>query len=206
MKKSIAIIILLILLILSIFLKEQQITALKSERDSYKQTTETLFKKAMQYLTKDSLNAIQVGVLELKVKEYERYRAEDAALIKSLQTKNRELQNSTTVKTETITKIQTVIHDSIVINYELPITNYDTLHCLSVKDEWFKFEGCIDKEGIFDGYIINNESLLIAVTLKHKRFLGFLWKTKKIKDKQVDAVSKNPNTKILEVEYIEIKN
>ena len=80
----------------------------------------------------------------------------------------------------------------------------DTLHCIDIADKWFDLQGCIDKDE-FVGTFRNRESLLIAISNEHKRFWGFLWKTKKIINQDVDAVSRNPNTTIVEVEVVEAR-
>mgnify|MGYP003217969568 FL=1 len=180
-----------------------RIKSLKSERDKYKSNTETLLQDVEHYQTKDSLNAVTVGVLQLKLSEFEKYRADDAALIKTLQTKNRNLQAVTTAQTETINELRGTVRDSIVY---LPGDMVTTvLRCVDIVDEWFELHGCAKPDGSFTGTHINRDSLLIAATVKYKRFLGFLWKTRKVKDRKIDAVSKNPATTILGVEYIEIE-
>jgi len=180
-----------------------RIKSLKSERDKYKSNTETLLQDVEHYQTKDSLNAVTVGVLQLKLSEFEKYRADDAALIKTLQTKNRNLQAVTTAQTETINELRGTVRDSIVY---LPGDTVTTvLRCVDIVDEWFELHGCAKSDGSFTGTHINRDSLLIAATVKYKRFLGFLWKTRKVKDRKIDAVSKNPATTILGVEYIEIE-
>lgn len=180
-----------------------RIKSLKSERDKYKSNTETLLQNVEHYQTKDSLNAVTVGVLQLKLSEFEKYRADDAALIKTLQTKNRNLQAVTTAQTETINELRGTVRDSIVY---LPGDTVTTvLRCVDIVDEWFELHGCAKPDGSFTGTHINRDSLLIAATVKYKRFLGFLWKTRKVKDRKIDAVSKNPATTILGVEYIEIE-
>ena len=180
-----------------------RIKSLKSERDKYKSNTETLLQDVEHYQTKDSLNAVTVGVLQLKLSVFEKYRADDAALIKTLQTKNRNLQAVTTAQTETINELRGTVRDSIVY---LPGDTVTTvLRCVDIVDEWFELHGCAKPDGSFTGTHINRDSLLIAATVKYKRFLGFLWKTRKVKDRKIDAVSKNPATTILGVEYIEIE-
>ena len=180
-----------------------RIKSLKSERDKYKSNTETLLQDVEHYQTKDSLNAVTVGVLQLKLSEFEKYRADDAALIKTLQTKNRNLQAVTTAQTETINELRGTVRDSIVY---LPGDTVTTvLRCVDIVDEWFELHGCAKPDGSFTGTHINRDSLLIAETVKYKRFLNFLWKTKKIKNRQIDVVSKNPATKILGVEFVTIE-
>ena len=73
------------------WVQQSRIKSLTAERDKYRSNTETLLQDVRTYQTKDSLNAAKVGNLELKLSEYKKYRADDAALIKSLQTKNREI-------------------------------------------------------------------------------------------------------------------
>lgn len=180
-----------------------RIKSLKSERDKYKSNTETLLQDVEHYQTKDSLNAVTVGVLQLKLSEFEKYRADDAALIKTLQTKNRDLQAVTTAQLQTINELRGTVRDSIVY---LPGDTVTTvLRCVDIVEPWFQLHGCATPDGQFTGTHINRDSLLIAETVQYKRWLGFLWKTNKIKNRQIDVVSKNPNTEILGVEYIEIE-
>ena len=173
------------------------------ERDKYRTNTETLLQEVSRYQTKDSLNAAKVGVLELKLSEFEKYRASDAELIKTLQTKNRELEAVTTAQMETINELRANVRDSIVY---LPGDTVTTvLRCIDIVEPWFELHGCTTPAGVFTGTHINRDSLLIAETVQYKRWLGFLWKTNKIKNRQIDVVSKNPATKILGVEFITIE-
>jgi hypothetical protein len=179
-----------------------RIKNLTADRDKYKANTETLLQDVKIYQTKDSLNAAKVGNLTLKVSEYEKYRADDAALIKTLQTRNRDLQRVTTTQLETINELRGTVRDSIVY---LPGDTVTTvLRCIEYSDKWVDFDGCIINN-TFSGKIITRDSLLITETVQYKRWLGFLWKTKKIKNRQIDVVSKNPATKILGVEFVTIE-
>lgn len=183
--------------------QQKRINNLTVERDKYRSNTETLLQDVRTYQTKDSLNAAKVGVLELKLSEFEKYRASDAELIKTLQTKNRELEAVTTAQMETITKLRGTVRDSIV--YLPGDTTTIVLKCVDISDPWFSLKGCTTPDGEFTGTHINRDSLLIVETVQYKRWLGFLWKTKKIKNRQIDVVSKNPATKILGVEFVTIE-
>lgn len=186
----------------TIWVQRTKIEKLTDERNRYRGNTETLLQDVETYKTKDSLNAAKVGVLELKLSEFERYRASDAELIKTLQTKNRELERVTTTQMETINELRATVRDSIVY---LPGDTVTTvLRCIEYSDEWVDLDGCI-KNNTFSGKIITRDSLLITETVQYKRWLGFLWKTKKIKNRQIDVVSKNPATKILGVEFVTIE-
>lgn len=184
------------------WVQQSRIKSLTAERDKYRSNTETLLQDVRTYQTKDSLNAAKVGNLELKLSEYKKYRADDAALIKSLQTKNRDLQRVTTAQMETINELRANVRDSIVY---LPGDTVTTvLRCIKYADKWVDFDGCIINN-TFSGKIITRDSLLIAETVQYKRWLGFLWKTKKIKNREIDVVSKNPATRILGVEFVTIE-
>lgn len=188
--------------VVTIWVQRSRINQLTGERDKYRTNTETLLQDVSRYQTKDSLNAAKVGVLELKLSEFEKYRASDAELIKTLQTKNRELEAVTTAQMETITKLRATVRDSVVY---LPGDTVTTvLRCIEYSDKWVDFDGCI-KNNTFSGKIITRDSLLITETVQYKRWLGFLWKTKRIKNREFDIVSKNPHTKITGFEVITIE-
>ncbi len=186
----------------TIWVQRTKIEKLTDERNRYRGNTETLLQDVETYKTKDSLNAAKVGVLELKLSEFEKYRASDAELIKTLQTKNRELERVTTTQMETINELRATVRDSIVY---LPGDTVTTvLRCIEYSDKWVDFDGCI-KNNTFSGKIITRDSLLITETVQYKRWLGFLWKTKRIKNREFDIVSKNPHTKITGFEVITIE-
>lgn len=178
-----------------------KIKRLADERDRYRSNTEILLQNVETYQTKDSLNAAKVGVLELKLSEFEKYRTSDTELIKTLQTKNRDLEAVTTAQMKTIIELRGTVRDSIVY---LPGDTV-VLRCVDISDPWFSLKGCTTPDGEFTGTFINRDSILIAETVQYRRFLGFLWKTKKIKSREIDIISRNPHTKIIGVEYIEIE-
>lgn len=189
--------------VVTIWVQRSRINQLTGERDKYRTNTETLLQDVSRYQTKDSLNAAKVGVLELKLSEFEKYRASDAELIKTLQTKNRELERVTTTQMETINELRATVRDSVVY---LPGDTVTTvLRCVDIVEPYFELHGCATPDGQFTGTHINRDSLLIVETVQYKRWLGFLWKTKKIKNRQIDVVSKNPATKILGVEFATIE-
>lgn len=189
--------------VVTIWVQRSRINQLTGERDKYRTNTETLLHDVSRYQTKDSLNAAKVGVLELKLSEFEKYRASDAELIKTLQTKNRELERVTTTQMETINELRATVRDSVVY---LPGDTVTTvLRCVDIVEPYFELHGCATPDGQFTGTHINRDSLLIVETVQYKRWLGFLWKTKKIKNRQIDVVSKNPATKILGVEFVTIE-
>lgn len=180
--------------------QQNAIDNLKQERNRYERNTESLLLDVAQYKTRDSLNAAKVGALELTIQEYERFRAADAKLIKTLQTKNRDLTAVTTAQSQTIMELSAVPRDTVIIRDSVAISAV----AVHTGDAWYDFDGILaDQE--FTGTLAVRDSLLVAETVQYKRFLGFLWKTKKVRNRQLDVLSKNPHTKIVNCEHIIIE-
>lgn len=180
--------------------QQNAIENLKQERNRYERNTESLLMDVAQYKTRDSLNAAKVGALELTIEEYKRFRAADAKLIKTLQTKNRDLTAVTAAQSQTIMELSAIPRDTVIIRDSVAIPAV----AVHTGDAWYDFNGVLTEKE-FTGTLVNRDSLLVAETVQYKRFLGFLWKTKRIKNKQIDVVSKNPHTTIMGIEYIEIE-
>lgn len=164
-------------------------------------TIQALLADVERYRTSDSLNAAKAQVLSFRLSEMERYRAEDIKLIESLKVKKQELEQVTSVQLQTIATLKGKVRDSIVIHSEeKPLS--DTVQALSVSDEWIDLHGVISRDGTFDGTLEVRDSLLVVETVQRKRFLGFLWRTKRVKSREVDIVSKNPYTNIVGIESV----
>lgn len=177
------------------------IEQLKAERDRYKGNTETLLTDVETFRVRDSLSAARVQSLELTVKEYERFRAEDAAIIRELKNKNRDLSQVNETQSQTIIDLLAIPKDTVVIIRDSIRVPAVAVHC---GDAWFDFDGVLTAEQ-FTGTLTNRDSLLLAETVKYKRFLGFLWKTRRVQDRQLDVVSRNPHTTIMGLEHIVIE-
>lgn len=180
-----------------LFKRSERIAA---ERDRYVRNTDALMMDIETYKVNDSLNAAKCQSLELTIKEFQKYRAKDAALIKQLKTKNRDLEAVMTSQTQTILDLKATPKDTVIIRDSVKV-GAKVLHC---GDEWYDFDGLLTEKE-FTGNVIMRDSLLVAETVKYKRFLGFLWKTKQIKDREMDVISKNPHTIIQDCEIITIE-
>ena len=184
---------------ISVIWADRKIEQLTAERDRYAGNTAALLSDIERYRVRDSLNAARVQSLELTVKEYERFRADDAALIKQLKQRNRDLAAVNKTQSQTIIDLRAVPRDTVVLVRDSIITPAVAVHC---GDAWFDFSGVLtDKE--FTGKLEHRDSLLLVESVRYKRFL--FWKTKRIKDRQLDCVSKSPHNSILGLEYIVIE-
>lgn len=201
MKKIIIILGVLVVVLVAYFLNVR-VSQLKHDRDTYKRNNAVLLNDVKHYRALDSLNAAKVGVLELSIQDYERFMKEDADLINKLKRKNEELQNFSKIQAETIIKIRAQVKDSLI--YIPGDTAYQSIPCVSFRDSWTNIEACVYNDTLI-GDIQIRDSLILYETIIYKRFLGVLWKTKKIKERSFNIVSKNPYTEIKGVEVVSIR-
>lgn len=177
-----------------------RIKSLTGERDRYRSNTSALLGEVKHYRTSDSLNAVRASILTLKLSEMERYRAEDIKTIETLKIRKRDLEQITKVQMQTIAELRGEVADTVIIVQ----TIRDTVQVLHVADEWIDLHGIIN-DGAFDGTLEVRDSLFVVETVQRARFLGFLWRTKRIKSRDVDVVNKNPYTTIVGVESVVIE-
>lgn len=171
----------------------------KADRDAYRFTSEALLGGNEYYRTRDSLNAVSVRTLELKLGEYERFRSDDAALIRSLRVDRKRLERITTTQLQTTYDLYGHVVDTVVYQ---AISIPDTLRCIDITEPWFDLHGCSNSLGDFSGTFESRDSLLYVEHVEYKRFLGFLWRTKKVKSRRQEIVSRNPHTRILDAEFV----
>lgn len=200
MKKYLILAAVAIVAALAVIWADRKIEQLTAERDRYAGNTAALLSDIERYRVRDSLNAARVQSLELTVKEYERFRADDAALIKQLKQRNRDLVAVNKTQSQTIIDLRAVPRDTVVVRDSVRVPAV-AVHC---GDAWFDFDGLLTEKE-FTGTLANRDSLVIAESVKYKRFLGFLWKTRKVEDRQLDVVSKNPHTEIMGIEHVVIE-
>ena len=199
MKKYLILAAVAIVAALAVIWADRKIEQLTAERDRYAGNTTALLSDIERYRVRDSLNAARVQSLELTVKEFERFRADDAALIKQLKQRNRDLAAVNKTQSQTIIDLRAVPRDTVVMVRDSIITPAVAVHC---GDAWYNFDGILTKDE-FTGKMEHRDSLLLVESVRYKRFLW--WKTKRIKDRQLDCVSKSPHNSIIGLEYVVIE-
>lgn len=199
MKKYLILAAVAIVAALAVIWADRKIEQLTAERDRYAGNTAALLSDIERYRVRDSLNAARVQSLELTVKEYERFRADDAALIKQLKQRNRDLAAVNKTQSQTIIDLRATPVDTVVLVRDSIITPAVAVHC---GDAWYNFDGILTKDE-FTGKMEHRDSLLLVESVRYKRFLW--WKTKRIKDRQLDCVSKSPHNSIIGLEYVVIE-
>lgn len=199
MKKYLFLATVAIVAALAVIWADRKIEQLTAERDRYAGNTAALLSDIERYRVRDSLNAARVQSLEFTVKEYERFRADDAALIKQLKQRNRDLAAVNKTQSQTIIDLRAIPRDTVVLIRDSIITPAVAVHC---GDAWYNFDGILTKDE-FTGKMEHRDSLLLVESVRYKRFLW--WKTKRIKDRQLDCVSKSPHNSIIGLEYVVIE-
>ena len=146
----------------------------------------------------DSLNLTIINSLEMKVSEYNSLKKENAEILNQLGIAKKELSRIITAQSETVSSIKAYAHDTVVITE--PDNNVDAV-TFKYHSKWTDVDGLLYDDTVHLN-ISNREYLHLIESVKYKRFLGFLWRTKKIKSRSVNIFSENPNTKIVDIEYI----
>lgn len=181
-------------------LQQTQLRTLREQRDKYKGNNETLLTDIERYKTSDSTNVARISALRLTLDEFKKYRAEDAALIEQLRMKGRDVKGVESHSTATKYDVVTLIHDTIIKRDTTQIY----ARCVDYTDAWLDFHGC-EQGDTFVGTIHSRDTLYIFESIKRKRFLGFLWKTKKIKNRYWDVFCRNPHADIVTSQHTTIE-
>ena len=178
---------------------------LRRERDAYRNNTEVLLGEIERYETKSGEQAVRVGELQLRVAELERYRADDAALIKDMGVKKRELEQLTKVQQQTIYRLQGQARDTVFVEVTPDGSAEVPARCAEHHDEWLDFSCCIFPDNSYKAEINSRVRITYVERVQYARFLGFLWRTKRVKSRDQSIVNHNPHAEIIDAEFITIR-
>lgn len=157
---------------------------------------EVLYDSVAHYKVANNLNAAKVAELQFSEKELLRLYSEDKILIEQLTKK---------AKLRTVEKIKTVMHDTITVELRDTLL-VDSAKYFKYNSKWTDVEGYIMRDSLSMN-IANREALLITESLEKKKFWFMrlpIWLFG-YKNKHLDVVSRNPNTQIQSVEYINVR-
>ena len=157
----------------------------KLERQRQEKNVETLNMDIKHFKYKDSLNVASIAGLNYTVAELNKYRVEDAKLIKELKLRSKDVKE--------IIKTRIVTRDSLV--YKI-----DTIECFHHKSKWLRVDACIKDSTMV---IESRDSItqIIHTEYKHK----FLWWRWGVKGFRQAIVNFNPHSIIEDSEFIQIK-
>lgn len=177
--------------------QQERISQLESKYESAKENIILLNGDIHRYKIRDSLNVAEVRALHLRIKDYERLRKDDAEIIADLKSRRRELESVIETQTKQMIELSTRPVDTLIIRDSVPILAKK----VSVRDKWYDFDG-IMSENDFRAELTVRDSLIAVESVEYKRFLGFLWKTSRVRDRQMDVVSRNPYTEIMGLDFV----
>lgn len=196
-----SILIILITIIVALSARLKKVTA---DRNVQRKNVETLFTSVESYKVQDSLQAATIGDLQLTLKQYKQFRAEDVQLISSLKVDNRRLQGVVTTQTESYYQHTAALRDSVKMlitkvpdSIKVPII----VKTANFADAWHSLNIVIDGDSL-NYRLRTKESLIITNHVVPKKFLWFKFGCKEVR---TDVVSKNPYVESISLESITIK-
>lgn len=169
---------------------------LRKSNDVLNNNIEVLYDSVVHYKVADSLNAAKVAELQFSEKKLLQLYNEDIVLIEQLTKK---------AKLQTVEKIEAIIHDTITVKLRDTLL-LDSAKYFKYNSKWSDVEGYITQDSLSMN-ITNREALLITESLEKKKFWFIrlpIWLFG-YKNKRLDVVSRNPNTQIQSVEYINVR-
>lgn len=168
----------------------------RQEKNRLANNQEALLSNVNYYKTEAGNSAASVQMLELSKSELEKQCTDLTKTVQDLNIKVKRIQAAAQTATKTEVEIQTVVRDSIVYR-DRPVS----LKVINWRDPWVSLNGVLDGEN-FSAKIESVDTLTHVVHRVPKKFLFFRYGVKAIK---LDVVSKNPHSKIVFTEYIELK-
>lgn len=185
-----------IALVLSVVILSCWLSNVREEKNRLSGNQDALLSKVEYYKTESGKNAASVLKLELSKSEVEKHCHDLTKTVEDLGLKVKRLQSATTTVSKTEVEIRTVVRDSIVYR-DRPIS----LKVINWRDPWVSFNGVLDGDD-FSAKVESVDTLSHVVHGVPKKFLFFRYGVKAIR---LDVVSKNPHSKIVFTEYIELK-
>ena len=194
----------LVILIAVIIVLSTRLKNVTAERNVQRKNVETLFTSVENYKVQDSLQAATIGDLQLTLKQYKQFRAEDAELISQLKVDNKRLQGVVTTQTESYYNHTAILRDSVRMlitrqpdSIKIPIL----VKTANYSDEWHTLNITIDGDSL-NYRLRTRESLIITNHIVPKKFLWFKFGCKEVR---TDVVSKNPYVENISLESVTIK-
>jgi hypothetical protein len=187
----------LILCFIALGISVKSCQSIQEEKNRLRDNQRSLFSEIEFYRTKDSLSVASVEKLTLTKSELEKYNTELTRTVKDLGIKVKRLESASTTAVLTEIEITAPIIDTIIIEkmQPVPVQKFDW------NDSWVSISGLIKDEQV--SCRVQSVDTLVQVVHRVPKKLWFIkWGTKAIRQ---EIVSKNPHSKIVYTEYMELK-
>ena len=180
----------------AVWLQYRYTVRLKSERDRYLSNTTALLSEVKRMQVDSATMALDAKTLQLTLDEYKRFRAEDAATIKRLGIKVKNLEAAARHDMEVTGPIDAIVRDTIIIRDIAPILRQK----VEMLTPHIELSGIIEDERL-------KGSIRIPVTLNQAVWVEYRgwWFWKRVKALHQTISSDNPYVEIKYSEYIKIK-
>lgn len=168
------------------------------EKNRYQQNTEALLAAVTRMQIDSTHMAVDVKTLRLTVSEYEEFRAEDAALIKRLGIRIKDLEAAAKHRLAVNAPIVAPVKDSVIVRD----TVFVPVQTVEMVNPHIEFRGVIEDSVLrADVHIPVTLNQAVFVEYRH-RFLWWRWKVKAVHQ---TITSDNPFVEIEYSEYIKIE-
>lgn len=172
---------------------------MKEERDTYQSNTRALLADVECVRIDSAMMASTIQVLNLSVEEYEKYRAEDAATIKKMGIRIKDLEAAGRHDVEINVPVDASVKDSVVIRDTVKMI----VKAVKMETPYIQLNGIIEDNHL-RGSIHLPVHLHQAFWIEYRhRFLWWRWKVKAIHQ---TILSDNPYVEIKYTEFINLKN
>lgn len=179
-----------------VWLQRRNTVLLKAERDRYRLNNTALLSEVKRLQVDSATMALDTKTLRLTLDEYKRFRAEDAATIKRLGIKVKNLEAAARHEMEIAGPIDAAVRDTVIIRDTVPILRQK----VEMLTPHIELSGIIEDERL-------KGSIRIPVTLNQAVWVEYRgwWFWKRVKAVHQSIFSDNPYVEIKYSEYIKIK-
>lgn len=180
----------------AVWLQYRYTVRLKSERDRYRMNSTALLSEVKRMQLDSATMALDAKALQLTLEEYKRFRAEDAATIKRLGVKVKNLEAAARHQLEVTGPIDAIVRDTVIIRDIVPVLRQKIELCTP----HIELTGIIEDERL-------KGSIRIPVTLNQAVWVEYRgwWFWKRVKAVHQTISSDNPYVEIKYSEYIRVK-
>lgn len=187
----------LLLLCGVIYFQHRNTVRLTEEKDRYRSNNTALLSEMKRLRTDSTTMAVDMKGLRLTVDEYKRFREEDAAIIKRLGIKIKNLKSAARHEMGINGPINAELKDTVIVRDTLLTTGRK----IEMQTPYIRINGLIEGNKLI-GNIHIPVTLNQVVWVEYKRYWIF-WK--KVKSIHQTIYSNNPYAKITYSEYIRIE-
>lgn len=217
MKKHLIYII--IALIVALTVSVWSCTAIRSDRERLSDNQSVLMDTMQTYRVRDSLSAASVGILTLERDELRQHRAADVQMIRDLGVRLSRVQAVVTTATEGRYEVKasltpstgqpfdrSPLNDSIfqVASDRALATALDktAVQRFALHTPYIDINGTVVSDSLSASIAVRDTLVQVLHRVPRFKFLGIWFGTKAVRQ---EIISKNPHTRIVAAEYIELK-